>query len=92
MKLTKNITLSYSRKARPSDNPEMESFIGRLKDEWSDCFWEAGSLEELKLLVDQAISYHNQGRIHSKLNGQSPDEFIKNLTKNTQLIYTKNCL
>lgn len=85
-----NISLSYSRKGRPSDNPEMESFFGRLKDEWREVFYEAGSLEELKLLVDQAISYHNQDRIHSKLNGQSPDEFINNLIKNSQLIYTKN--
>lgn len=47
-----NISLSYSRQGRPSDNPEMDSFIGRLKDEWQEVFWEAKNLEELKSLVD----------------------------------------
>lgn len=47
-----NISLSYSRQGRQSDNPEMDSFIGRFKDEWQEVFWEAKSLEELKSLVD----------------------------------------
>jgi len=65
--------LSNSRKGRPSDNPEIESFFGRFKNEWREVFGEAENLEELKLPGGQTISYHNHDRIHSKLNGQSPD-------------------
>lgn len=71
------VTVSYSRKGTPQDNPEMESFFGRFKDEWKKVFAEARSLEELKRLVAKAIRYYNTSRIHSKLNGMSPDEFLK---------------
>lgn len=73
------ITISYSRKGTPQDNPEMESFFGRLKDEWKMVFAEANMFEELKRLVAKVIRYYNTGRIHSKLNGMSPDEFSKSL-------------
>lgn len=73
------ITLSYSRKGTPQDNPEMESFFGRLKDEWKMVFAEANSFEEVKRLVKKAIRYYNTSRIHSELNGMSPDEFIRSL-------------
>lgn len=73
------VTLSYSRKGTPQDNPEMESFFGRFKDEWKTVFAEANSFEELKRLVAKAIRYYNTSRIHSKLNGMSPDEFFNSL-------------
>ncbi len=73
------ITLSYSRKGTPQDNPEIESFFGRLKDEWKMVFAEADSFEELKSLVAKAIRYYNTSRIHSELNGMSPDEFLLSL-------------
>lgn len=73
------ITISYSRKGTPQDNPEMESFFGRLKDEWKMVFAEANSFEELQRLVAKAIRYYNTNRIHSRLNGMSPDEFSKSL-------------
>lgn len=73
------VTLSYSRKGTPQDNPEMESFFGRLKDEWKMVFAEANSFEEVKRLVKKAIRYYNSSRIHSRLNGMSPDEFIHTL-------------
>lgn len=71
------ITLSYSRKGTPQDNPEMESFFGRLKDEWKMVFAEANSFGELQRLVAKALRYYNTSRIHSKLNGMSPNEFLK---------------
>lgn len=73
------ITLSYSRKGTPQDNPEMESFFGRLKDEWKMVFAEANSFEKVERLVAKAIRYYNTSRIHSELNGMSPDEFSKTL-------------
>lgn len=74
-----SVTLSYSRKGTPQDNPEMESFFGRLKDEWKMVFAEANSFEELQRLVSKAIRYYNTSRIHSELNGMSPDEFLNSL-------------
>ena len=41
----RGITLSYSRKGRPGDNPEMESFFGRMKTEKKQVFIEADTLE-----------------------------------------------
>ncbi len=77
------VTISYSRKGTPQDNPEMESFFGRFKDEWKIVFAEADSFEELKSLVAKAIKYYNTSRIHSKLNGMSPDEFFNSLPPTT---------
>lgn len=79
-KLTTNgITPSYSRKGCPQDNPGMESFYGRLKDDWNNLFKDANSIEELKGLVKKSLRYYNRSRIHSELNGMSPDEFLRTL-------------
>ncbi len=39
--------ISYSRVGSPQDNPEMESFFGRLKDEWKTVFYQAKTKEEI---------------------------------------------
>jgi transposase InsO family protein len=72
------ITPSYSRKATPGDNPAMESFFGRLKDEWGQQFRDADTYEELRRIVSKALRYYNHRRIHSELDGKSPDEFLNN--------------
>ncbi|MBI4734038.1 MAG: IS3 family transposase [Rubrobacteridae bacterium] len=69
--------VSYSRAGTPSDNPEMESFFGRLKDEWADVFAAAQSESEVVDLIDKAISYYNKKRRHSALDYLAPDDFIK---------------
>lgn len=81
-KLTKDgITLSYSDVGRPEDNAEMESFNGRFKDEWKKVFLEAKSEKEITDLVSEAINYYNNRRIHSKLDGMSPLEYLEGLKK-----------
>lgn len=67
-----DITPSYSRVGKPQDNPGMEAFFGRLKDEWKNVFATAKNLDELTELVYEAIKYYNCKRIHSKTNGLSP--------------------
>ena len=67
-----DITPSYSRTGTPGDNAEIESFFGRLKNEWRKVFASAKSFEELAELVEGAIKYYNHNRIHSKTNGRSP--------------------
>jgi len=75
-------TLSYSRPATPTDNPEMESFNGRFKTENRQIFLEAETAGELENLVKKQIEYYNQKRRHSSLHNISPDNYIKKLTTN----------
>lgn len=69
--------ISYSRVGKPQDNPEMESFFGRLKDEWKKVFYQAQTEDEVIHLIFQAITYYNTKRIHSAHKNKSPDEFLK---------------
>lgn len=69
--------ISFSRKGRFEDNPEMEAFNGRFKDEWKDELYEAETFAELEKIVAKAISYYNKDRIHSALGDCSPDEYLK---------------
>lgn len=73
--------ISYSRIGTPGDNPEMESFFGRLKDEWKAVFLEADTEEEIIRLIDRAISYYNTTRIHSAHKDKSPMQFLKETLK-----------
>lgn len=69
--------ISFSRISSPEDNPEMEAFFGRFKDEWKEVFYEAKTESEVKQLISQAILYYNTKRIHSAHIDKSPDEFLK---------------
>lgn len=84
--IKRGITLSYSRKGRPADNPEMESFFGRLKTEKNKIFVEASSLQELEQLIHEAIRYYNAKRRHSSLGNKSPDNFIELINLNLQTV------
>lgn len=69
--------ISFSRVAAPQDNPEMEAFFGRLKDEWTEVFYQAKTEEEIIRLISQALTYYNTKRVHSAHIDKSPDEFLK---------------
>lgn len=73
--------ISFSRKGHFEDNPEMESFFGRLKNEWRDEIFEIETFSELKKLVKRIIQTYNRTRIHSALDGFAPDEFIRDYLK-----------
>ena len=75
------VTLSYSRKATPSDNPEVESFFGRLKDECRDEFAQAQTESEVIALINEKISYYNGVRRHSSIGYLAPNAFIANQLK-----------
>jgi putative transposase len=77
--LKDSFTISYSRVATPTDNPEMESFWGRFKTENKQIFHEAQTDKELEELVKQQIKYYNQKRRHSSLHNISPNNYIKNI-------------
>lgn len=88
--LKDNLTLSYSRKGTPTDNPEMESFFGRFKTENKQLFIETKTNQEIIKLVKERIYYYNQKRRHSCLVNISPNNFIKNLLTNPTAILAKN--
>jgi len=71
------VRVSYSRIATPSDNPGMESFFGRLKDEWADVFAAAQTESEVIELINKALCYYNEKRRHSSIGYLAPDDFIK---------------
>lgn len=73
--------ISFSRVGCPQDNPEMESFFGRFKDEWKSTFYQAKTEEEILQLISEAIVYYNAKRIHSNHKDKSPDEFLSTLLK-----------
>jgi putative transposase len=49
------------------DNPEMESFFSRFKTENKSLLLDAHTLEELKILVDERMAYHNGERRYSTI-------------------------
>jgi len=75
--LKDGISLSYSRKGHPEDNPEMESFFGRFKDEWRDEIFELETLDEVIKFVKRKKYYYNNYRIDSNHKKYSPNEFLR---------------
>jgi transposase InsO family protein len=61
------------------DNPQMESFTGRFKEENHSLFLDAQSLAELKAVVDERMRYYNSQRRHSTIDYQSPLTYINSV-------------
>jgi len=59
------------------DNPEMESFTGRFKEENQSLFLDAQNLAELVAVVDERMRYYNMERRHSTIGYQAPLTYIK---------------
>jgi putative transposase len=59
------------------DNPEMESFNGRFKEENHSLLLEAQTLDELVEVVDQRMDYYNTQRRHSSIGYLSPVAYIE---------------
>jgi putative transposase len=59
------------------DNPEMESFNGRFKDENQDLFWECRTLAELLRVVDEQMEYYNTTRRHTSLGNKAPFTYLQ---------------
>lgn len=63
------------------DNPEMESFNSRFKQENQSLFSDCQTLAELKVVVEERINYYNTSRRHSSIGYLSPLEYIKKYRK-----------
>jgi transposase InsO family protein len=71
--------ISYALRGAP-DNPEMESFNSRFKEENRSLFAEARDQHELISVVNDRMNHYNRRRKHSALGNQAP------------LAYAKKCL
>lgn len=78
------ITLDFSRPGKPTDNPYVESFNGKFRDECLSVNWFL-SLEDAKQKIEDWKWDYNLFRPHSSLNHLTPQEFI-NLHKKEERI------
>jgi len=72
--LTDKARVSYALRGA-KDNPEMESFNSRFKNENRSLLLEARSLDELKHVVAARMLYYNRERRHSSLGNRSPWDY-----------------
>lgn len=72
--------VSYALKGA-KDNPAMESFNSRFKEENRDLFWECQTLSELKEVVREQMVYYNTKRRHSSLGNIAPLTYLKERQK-----------
>jgi putative transposase len=71
-----NVTLDFSRPGKPTDNPYVESFNGKFRDECLSVNWFL-SLDHAQELIDQWKWDYNHLRPHSALGDLSPEEYIQ---------------
>lgn len=69
--LRDRVRLSYALEGC-KDNPEMEAFHSRFKNENRSLLLEARSLQNLRRVVTQRLRYYNHRRRHSSLDDQPP--------------------
>ena len=74
--LKEGVRLSYALQGF-KDNPEMESFFSRFKEEGRSLFFDAPSITELAALVDSRMAYYNADRRHSSVGYVSPLTYIQ---------------
>ena len=70
------LRLSYALRGA-KDNPWMESFNSRFKEEGHSLFLEAQDLVELVQVIDRRMTYYNTDRRHSTLGYVAPMVFIR---------------
>ena len=59
------------------DNPEVESFFSRFKEEGRSLFFDARSIKGLETLVDSRMACHNTDRRHSSIGYVPPLTYIQ---------------
>ena len=69
------VKLSFSRPGTPTDNPFIESFNGKLRDECLETNWFL-SLEHARKIVEEWRNEYNESRPHSSLENLTPKEFV----------------
>jgi len=68
------VIFDYSRPGKPTDNPYIESFNGKFRDECLNIHWFM-SLEDAQIKIDHWLHEYNSYRPHSSIDDLTPDEF-----------------
>lgn len=77
------VTLDFSRPGKPTDNPYVESFNGKFRDECLSVHWFL-SLEDAQEKIDDWRWDYNHFRPHSSLNDLTPQQYINLHPPNTE--------
>ena len=78
------VKLVFSRPGTPTDNPYIEAFNGRLREECLDQYWFA-SLEDARRIIEGWRVEYNTERPHTALNNQAPAVYRANWERQQQL-------
>ncbi len=70
----RGVKLRFSRPGKPNDNPYIESFNGKFRDECLNEHWFT-SLDDARTTIEQWRRDYNQVRPHSSLDNMTPEEF-----------------
>ncbi len=76
----RGVKLQFSRPGTPTDNPYIESFNGRLREECLNQHW-FESLEEARQILEKWRIEYNTERPHSSLANRTPAEHVKYLAE-----------
>jgi putative transposase len=71
----RGIKLAFSRPGTPTDNPFIEAFNGRIREECLDQQW-FYSLEEARICLEEGRSDYTTLRPHTALGNQTPAAFL----------------
>jgi putative transposase len=75
------VRLDFSRPVKPTDNPFIESFKGRFRDE---CLNQSvfESLEDARHKIEQWRREYKEDRPHGSLGNRKPQEFLREFDMN----------
>ncbi len=71
-----HVVLDFSRPGKPTDNPFIESFNGKFRDECLSVNWFL-SLQDAREKIESWRNEYNEFRPHSSLNDLTPNEVHK---------------
>jgi len=69
------VTLDFSRPGKPTDNPYIESFNGKFRDECLSTHW-FSTLDDVRSKIEAWRNDYNGFRPHYSLSGLTPNEFL----------------
>ncbi|MGQ3002537.1 MAG: IS3 family transposase [Hydrogenophaga sp.] len=72
----RGVELDFSRPGKPTDNANVESFNGRLRQECLNAAWFM-SLDDARGKIEAWRQYYNESRPHSALDWATPAEFAR---------------
>jgi putative transposase len=77
------VKLDFSRPGTPTENALVESFNGRLRDEWLNQPWFL-SLDEARAVTEAWKEDYHRARPHGALGNRTPSEFARPLSRHVQ--------